>query len=181
MKGWRWAFMEQQAFSCQHHIAVSWRSCSDAENTKRYTEALCATCRHIYLLVSICVLTLSELVSHVRARVQEKKSPDLSVWVAERTTLVVGLTRVKPGLFETGLTPGLSYVLCVWELLTFRPFPHVRCAEAPKAAGWPAKPETISLRLQMEELSFALKFLMWKSFQLLLMNHLLHRVNVSIQ
>lgn len=110
-----------------------------------------------------------------------KKSPDLSVWVAERTTLVVGLTRVKPGLFETGLTLGLSYVLCVWELLTFRPFPHVRCAEAPKAAGWPVKPETVSLRLQMEEVSFALKFLMWKSFQLLLMNHLLHRVNVSIQ
>ena len=63
--------------------------------------------------------------------------------------LVVRLTRVKPSLFEPGLTPRLSCGLRVWGRLTFWPSPHVRTAERLSAAGGQLKPERVSLLLQM--------------------------------
>lgn len=45
------------------------------------------------------------------------------------SAVAVGLTRVKPGLPETGLTPLLSRGLCVCGLKIFWPFPHVRVTE----------------------------------------------------
>lgn len=53
----------------------------------------------------------------------------MSFWVAVSAALVVGLTRVKPSLFETGLTRRLSYGPCVWGWLTFWLSPHVRSPE----------------------------------------------------
>lgn len=96
------------------------------------------------------------------------RSPDIWFWVVVSAALVVGLTRVKPGLFETGLTPQLSCGLCVWGRLAFWPSPHVRSTERLRAADGQLKPERVfpSLvqmcsQLELEpELAFA--FIWWK-------------------
>lgn len=41
------------------------------------------------------------------------RSPGISFWVVALAAMVVGLMRVKPNLFETGLTPGSHVDLCV--------------------------------------------------------------------
>lgn len=42
------------------------------------------------------------------------RGPGISFWVAALAPVVVGLTRVKPSLFETGLTPpALMWTRCV--------------------------------------------------------------------
>lgn len=91
----------------------------------------------------------------------------ISFWVVA-SAVAVGLTRVKPGLPETGLTPLLSCGLCVWGLKIFWPFPHVRVTRA-RAFGEQLRPQmclALSLCLSFLHMCFSRKclyffFLIW--------------------
>lgn len=89
-------------------------------------------CRH-YMFVCACVppcVWVKSIAVHMHT------CPGISYWVVAWAALVVRLTRVKPDLFETGLTPQLSYALCVWGEPIFCPSPHVCFAEWLKAESW---------------------------------------------